>query len=133
MSRVPPAIRSLLIGAAVLLPQATVIAADPAPAPAAAPAPASPAVAPAPAVEPKITLPGVEGDYLRALHSRIHFRFATRFIEDVAAKRPANDPLNRPDLRAEILFGIRWDGSVSDAVVNEKSGVETFDQAGITG
>jgi len=123
MSRVAPAIRSLLIGAAVLLPQATVIAADPAPAP---------AVAPPPAVEPKITVPGAEGDYLRALHARIHFRFATRFIEDVAAKRPAKDPLNRPDLRAEIFFGVRWDGSVSDAVVSEKSGVEAFDQAGVT-
>ncbi len=135
MPRVAPAIRSLLLGAGVLLPQATVIAADPAPAPAVAPAPAgaaAPAVAPAPASEPKITVPGAEGDYLRSLHTRIHFRFANRFIEGVAAKQPANAPLNRPDLRAEILFGVRWDGSVSDAVVTEKSGVEAFDQAVVT-
>ena len=80
--------------------------------------------------EPKITVPGAEGDYLRTLHQRIHFRFAHRFIEDVAAKLPATDPLNQPGLRAEIFFGVRWDGSVSDVVVNEKSGVDAFDQGG---
>src|SRR5204863_823974 len=60
------------------------------------------------------------------------YRFATKFIGGVAAKQPASDPLNRGDLRAEIFFGIRWDGSVSDAVVTEKSGLEVFDQAAIT-
>jgi hypothetical protein len=84
------------------------------------------------AAEPKITTPGAEGDYLRTLHQRIHFRFAYRFIDGVAAKRPATDPLNRQDLRAEVFFGIRWDGSVSDAVVTEKSGVDAFDQAAVT-
>ena len=115
---------------AMLVSQAAGIAADPPPAPPPAPAPAA-APAPAETGEPKITVPGAEGDYLRTLHGRIHFRFATRFIEDVAAKRPATDPLNRPGLRAEIHFGIRWDGSVSDAVVDEKSGVPAFDQAAL--
>jgi len=101
---------------AALVPQAAVIAADP---------------APVEAGEPKITVPGTEGDYLRTLHTRIHFRFANRFIEDVAAKRPATDPLNQPGLRAEIHFGVRWDGSVSDAVVEEKSGVPAFDQGAL--
>ena len=82
-------------------------------------------------VEPKITVPGAEGDYLRTLHQRIHFRFAHRFIEDVAAKQPATDPLNRPGLRAEVHFGVRWDGSVSDVVVNQKSGVDAFDKAAL--
>jgi HEAT repeat protein len=110
------AIRALLIGTAVLLPQASVIAAKP---------------APAETGEPKITVPGAEGDYLRRVHSIIHYRFANKFIDGVAAKRPATDPLNKPGLRTEILFGIRWDGSVSDLVVNQKSGVDAFDQAAI--
>ena len=95
-------------------------------------APAAPAAAPAAEMgEPKITVPGAEGDYLRLIHGRIHFRFANRFINDIAAKQPATDPMNRPGLRTEIHFGLRWDGSLSDAVVNQKSGVEAFDQAAL--
>jgi len=137
-------IRTVLVGIAVALPHARALAeappaARPAPAapasPAGPPTPAAaatPASAPAEAAEPKITVPGVEGDYLRTLHTRIHYRFANKFIAGVAAKQPATDPLNRPGLHTEIFFGIRWDGSVSDAVVIEKSGVEVFDQAAIT-
>ena len=125
-------VRTLLIGLAVLLPHATAGAADPTTPPAGAPPRrphrphrTRPAAAPAAETgEPKITVPGAEGDYLRTLHARIHFRFANRFINDIAAKQPANDPLNRPGLRTEIHFGLRWDGSVSDAVVNQKSGVD---------
>src|SRR4051794_16346229 len=102
--------------AAVLVPQAAVLGADP---------------APAASGEPKITVPGAEGDYLRTLHTRIHYRFAVKFIEGVAAKQPPSDPLNKPSLRAEIHFGVRWDGSVSDAVVDGKSGVEAFDKAAL--
>src|SRR4029079_17812318 len=103
-------------------------------APAATPTAAAPPSTVIPAAspgEPKITIPGPEGDYLRNLHTRIHFRFANRFIEDVAAKQPPTDPLNRPGLRAEILFGVRWDGSVSDAMVAAKSGVDAFDKAAL--
>jgi TonB family protein len=123
----------LLAVAAASLPHAGAIAADPPPASPSPPAAAA-VVAPAPApagAEPKITVPGAEGDYLRALHARIHFRFANRFIEGIAAKQPPSDPLNQQGLRAEILFGVRWDGSVSDALVNQKSGVEAFDKAAL--
>jgi len=114
--------------AAAFLPHLAV-AADPAPAPAGAPAAAPPPAA-APA-EPKITVTGPEGDYLRSLHTRIHYRFATGFIEGIAAKAPPNDPLNNQGLRTEVYFGIRWDGSVSDALVNQKSGVDAFDKAAL--
>jgi len=124
MARSAFEIRTLLIGLAALLPPATAAAADPpAPAPAASP-PAAP-----PAAEPKITVPGAEGDYLRALHQLIHFRYAIKFIDGIAAKQPPHDPLNKPGLRAQVYFGIRWDGSVSDAVIADKSGVPAFDQA----
>jgi TonB family protein len=119
---------------------------------AAAPAPTPPALAtaptatPAPAAsspaaaghalgaalpEPAITLPGVEGDYLRAMHSAIHFRWATRFVDWVASKRPPNDRLNNPTLVAEVLFSVRWDGSPAQVTVSSSSGVAEFDEAAV--
>jgi len=126
MPRAAFEIRTLLVavGVAVLLPSATAAGADPAPAPAVA-------AGAAPAGEPKITVAGAEGDYLRTLHTQIHYRFVNKFIDAVAAKRPAADPLNRPGLHAQLYFGVRWDGSVSDVLVAEKSGVEAFDQAAV--
>jgi len=141
MSRI---VATLSIAVAALVCGSRVLAGNPATPPTPAPPPpAAPAATPTAAAppstvipaaspgEPKITIPGPEGDYLRNLHTRIHFRFANRFIEDVAAKQPPTDPLNRPGLRAEVLFGVRWDGSVSDAVVSAKSGVNAFDQAAL--
>ncbi|HVV52109.1 MAG TPA: TonB C-terminal domain-containing protein [Polyangia bacterium] len=81
--------------------------------------------------EPPITTPGVEGDYLRALHRTIHFRWANMFIEEVADKRPPGDPLNNPSLETEILFIVRWDGSPAEVTVTKSSGVPAFDQAAI--
>ena len=81
--------------------------------------------------EPKITTPGVEGDYLRTLHVRIHWRFAHDFIEQVAAARPAQDPLNDPTLTAEVLFTIRWDGSPAEVTLTKSSGQKAFDQAAV--
>jgi hypothetical protein len=131
MRRIAAALHTLSIGVAALLAGSDARAAD-APAAPAAPAPApAPAPAAAAEVEPKITIPGAEGDYLRTLHQRIHFRYAIRFINEIAAKQPATDPVNKPGLRAEVLFGVRWDGSVSDVVVNAKSGVPAFDQAAV--
>ena len=46
-------------------------------------------------------------------------------------QRPPTDPLNNPALRTEVNFGIRWDGTVTDAVVTEKSAVPAFDQAAV--
>ena len=117
-----------LAGVLVLLLPSGAFAQQQAPAGSAAPAPAASA---APDSEPKITTKGVEGDYLRSLHTRIHYRFANKFIEDVAAKRPKTDPLNNPSLRTEVNFGVRWDGTVTDAVVTEKSALPAFDQAAI--
>src|SRR5436305_4896270 len=112
MARSAIEIHTLLIGLAALLPPATSAAAEP-------------------PAEPKITIPGAEGDYLRALHQLIHFRFAIKFIDGIATKQPPSDPLNKPGLRAQVYFGIRWDGSVSDALVADKSGVAAFDQAAL--
>ncbi|HMF41742.1 MAG TPA: HEAT repeat domain-containing protein [Polyangia bacterium] len=126
MPRIAFEIRALLViatamataTATALVPQGSATAANP------------PAVG-AEAGEPKITVAGTEGDYLRAVHQLIHYRFANKFIDAIAAKQPATDPLNKPGLRTQIYFGLRWDGSVSDVVVDSKSGVPAFDQAAV--
>jgi HEAT repeat protein len=81
--------------------------------------------------EPPITIPGVEGDYLRAVHFRIHWRWTHYFIEGVAMQRPPGDPLNDPTLAAEILFTIRWDGSPAEVTLSKTSGIKEFDQAAV--
>jgi TonB family protein len=85
----------------------------------------------APRAEPLITVKGTEGDYLRLLHRDIHFRWATQFIDGVADKRPAKDPLNNLKLQAEVLFTVRWDGSPAEVTLSESSGNQEFDQAAI--
>jgi hypothetical protein len=89
------------------------------------------AQAAAPSPEPPITATGAEGDYLRAMHRAIHFRWANMFIEDVAAKRPPTDPLNNMSLETEVLFTVRWDGSPAEVTVVQSSGVAAFDKAAI--
>jgi hypothetical protein len=88
-------------------------------------------VASAETAEPPITTPGVEGDYLRALHTGIHLRWNHNFIETVAALKAAADPINNPALRAEVLFTIRWDGSPAEITLGKSSGVKAFDQAAL--
>jgi TonB family protein len=79
--------------------------------------------------EPPITATGTEGDYLRAIHRVIHFRWDFQFIQLVADKRPPSDPLNNPNLEAEVLFTVRWDGSPAEVTISHASGVPAFDQA----
>jgi HEAT repeat protein len=89
----------------------------------------APARALASATEPAITAPGPEGDYLRALHTLIHFRWANQFIAGIADKRPASDPVNDPKLETEVLFAVRWDGSPAEVTLWKSSKVLEFDQA----
>jgi TonB family protein len=86
--------------------------------------------APLPEDEPTITTPGPDGDYLRAMHEAIHFRWTVRFVRGVLASRPATDPLNRAG-DVEVLFVVRWDGSPADITVTHSSGVKAFDQAAV--
>jgi TonB family protein len=95
---------------------------------AAAPATAS---APSEAAEPPITTPGVEGDYLRALHTRIHLRWNHGFVEPVALLRSAKDPINDPATWAEVLFTVRWDGSPAEVTLSKSSGQKIYDQAAL--
>jgi TonB family protein len=81
--------------------------------------------------EPAITVPGVEGDYLRKLHTTIHYRWNHGFLEQVAQLRPSTDPINNMSLSAEVLFTIRWDGSPAEVSLSRSSGVKAFDQAAL--
>jgi HEAT repeat protein len=81
--------------------------------------------------EPPITVPGVEGDYLRSIHTRIHWRWTHTFLEPIALQKPAKDPLNNPDLLVEVLFTIRWDGSAAEVNLGKSSGNKAFDQAAL--
>jgi TonB family protein len=121
-SRLP--LRTLIAAALVIASPAPGLAA---PAPAAAP----PHAEGAPEPEPRITATGPEGDYLRAMHRSIHFRWATKFVDWVANKRPATDPLSKPGLEAEVLFAVLWDGSPSQVTVSKSSGVAEFDEAAL--
>jgi TonB family protein len=80
--------------------------------------------------EPPITLGGVEGDYLRALHTRIHEGWAVGFIRNAGALPPSN-PLNDPRRRTVVLFAIRWDGTVAGANLVASSGAPQFDKAAL--
>jgi HEAT repeat protein len=81
--------------------------------------------------EPAITTGGVEGDYVRALHVRIHWRWTANFVDVIQRTRPPKDKLNDPSLRAELSFAVRWDGSAADVKVARGSGVAAFDQAAV--
>ncbi|HVZ74808.1 MAG TPA: TonB C-terminal domain-containing protein [Polyangia bacterium] len=133
---------ALLAGVAFGLPYAARAASDdagvsdaqqaqPPPAPGKTFVPPAPPTANAPLSaegEPTITVPGREGDYLRAMHARIHWRWARVFIESPAASQP---PLNDLSLSTEILFTVRWDGSPAEVTVSRSSGVKTFDAAAV--
>jgi hypothetical protein len=81
--------------------------------------------------EPVITVSGVEGDYLRAIHKDIHWRWVNKFIDVNTRVLSAKDPLNNPALEAEVLFTIRWDGSPAEVTLSHSSGLPAFDAGAI--
>jgi TonB family protein len=84
--------------------------------------------------EPAITVTGVEGDYLRAVHSRIHERWAKGFVEGLTrapAAAGSAAPVGDKGVRTVVLFAVRWDGTVAEVNVGTSSGVASFDKAAI--
>jgi hypothetical protein len=140
----PPAfIFVILLAAGIARPAASAPAADAPPAasgvPAVAGTPAATPTATAPhahgqlstEAEPAIAATGAEGEFLRAMHTAIHFRWVKKFLEPTVKSRPANDPINSPDLEAEVLFIVRWDGSYGQVTIGDKSGLQEFDDAAL--
>src|SRR5581483_8829851 len=89
------------------------------------------AAPPAGATEPPIAATGVEGDYLRTLHERIHRRWADGFVATSAHTLPASDALNDRARQAVVLFSVRWDGSLTEASLVGPSGAAPFDRAAV--
>jgi TonB family protein len=82
--------------------------------------------------EPVIPGDGIEADYVRALHERIHPLWTGLFIRGVAEKAAATSPLNNVGAHAAaVLFSVRWDGSTTDVALVSSSGVTPFDQAAV--
>lgn len=98
-------------------------------APNAAPA-LAPAATPTPS-EPTITTPGANGDYIRAVHGRLHGRWTEDFVKVVAATRPADHALNNTSRKVVLTLSIRWDGTVAELAVKKTSGSPEFDRAAL--
>jgi TonB family protein len=82
-------------------------------------------------VEPPIATKGPEGDYLRTLHTYIHWRWVTKFLEGTVGALPPSSPLNDKALEAEVLFTVRWDGSAAEVTLSKSSGNRQFDEAAV--
>ena len=126
-------IRTLLSASRRCCPASARAAATPAaPAPAAAPAAATPARSPPPAA-------GGTEDRRSRRRGRLPAHAAPAdplpFRQPVHRRRRRQAARHRSAEPAgsarRVYFGIRWDGSVSDALVNDKSGVDAFDKAAV--
>src|SRR5450432_113547 len=122
--------------AGTIPPHATAAAAAPArvvAVPPVAPRPAAVASVPRPTprAEPAISTPGPIGDYLRAVHARLHARWNQDFVKTVTATYPTDHPLNDPTRRATLALTIRWDGSIAEASVKNSSGSTELDGAAL--
>jgi TonB family protein len=96
--------------------------------------PKAPAQKATPAIgknEPEIATPGVGGDYLRRVHSRLHGRYTQEFIRTVASTYPASHPLNDLSRQATVTLSIRWDGTIAEGAVKKSSGSPDFDHAAL--
>ena len=86
--------------------------------------------------EPELGGPGAEGDYLRAVHARLHKVWHDQYLPTVSAlDRAAESRDNKVAAPAggEVTLGLelRWDGSVAGATIERSSGDSAFDQAAI--
>ena len=85
---------------------------------------------PARSDEPPITATGLEGDYLRAAHARIHRVWHDQYLPTISALDQATQASAAP-AAVTLALEIRWDGSIASAEVVESSGDIAFDQAAI--
>ncbi|MEO5769705.1 MAG: TonB family protein [Polyangia bacterium] len=78
--------------------------------------------------EPTVGGPGVEGDYLRVVHQKLHPGWVDGYIRVSPYKvlGPANS-----QRMTEVAIVIRWDGTVDKAEITKSSGVDDFDAAAL--
>ena len=78
--------------------------------------------------EPPVGVPGQEGDYLRAIHQRLHPGWVDGFIRVSPYKQLGPSTSLR---ETEVSFVIRWDGTVDNVDVKKSSGLPDFDAAAV--
>jgi hypothetical protein len=81
--------------------------------------------------EPALAVTGSEAPYVRALHARVHARWADSFLAMAGAQLPKTHPLNDPGLRVVLEVSVARDGSPGIVRVKEPSGVADFDGAAV--
>jgi TonB family protein len=84
----------------------------------------------APPAEPPILTGGVEGDYLRAVHDRIHARWAP-VGASWSSSSSLGPPAGAPAREAEVFFSVRWDGTLAELSLVRSSGDRVFDGAAL--
>lgn len=78
--------------------------------------------------EPAVGAPGAEGDYLRAVHARLHPNWVDGYIR-VSPYKVLGPSTSRR--LAEVSITIRWDGTIDQAEITKSSGVDDFDDAAL--
>lgn len=104
-------------------------AAKPVPEPVAKTA-ANPAVKKAPS-EPAIEGDGVEAKYLRALHAKLHKRWAENFLVMAQHQLPKTHPVNDPGRRAVVEVVLTKEGRLVRVGLKESSGAGEFDSTAV--
>jgi hypothetical protein len=79
--------------------------------------------------EPEIPGQGVEADYLRAIHARVHTRWNDNFLKTVAARLAPDHPLNAPELQVAVALTVAANGAVVGTEIESSSGLPDFDRA----
>ncbi len=81
--------------------------------------------------EPAIAGEGVEADFLRAAHARVHRRWADNFVAMAAAQLPRGHAVNDPGRRVSIEITVSRDGKVLASRIESGSGAPEFDAAAL--
>jgi TonB family protein len=79
--------------------------------------------------EPPITATGPEGEFLKAVHARVHRRWADNFLAYATQKLPPNNPVNDPTRLATYQIVLSGDGQLASAKLIKSSGFLGFDDA----
>jgi len=79
--------------------------------------------------EPALGGTGIEHEYLRILHERVHPRWAGNFLRLAAGTLPASDQVNDPARAATVDMILAADGQIIAIEVSKGSGFKGFDDA----
>ncbi|HET6149384.1 MAG TPA: HEAT repeat domain-containing protein [Polyangia bacterium] len=79
--------------------------------------------------EPALAGTGIEHEYLRLLHERVHPRWAGNFLRLAAGTLPISDQVNDPARTASVDLVLGADGQIISIEVSKGSGFAGFDDA----